>query len=84
MKKIMIKTGEYTNKDGVVKGNWKQIGIIKSNNNGEYVMLDPTVNLAGFDRQGKDMLIASIFEDAKQPAQRQEQVSEEDLEDLPF
>lgn len=84
MKKIMIKNGEYTNRDGEVKSNWKQIGIIKSNNNGEYVLLDPTVNLAGFDRQGKDMLIASIFEDTKQPAQRQEQVTEEDIESIPF
>lgn len=61
----MIKHGEYTTKDGEVKANWKQVGIIKSNDKGDFILLDPTVNLAGFDRQGKDMLFANIFEDSK-------------------
>ena len=59
----MIKNGEFTNKDGEVKNKWVQVGTILENNNGEYVLLDPTINLAGFDRQGRDNLIASIFED---------------------
>lgn len=84
MKKLMTKAGEYTNRDGEVKANWKQIGIIKSNDKGEFMLLDPTVNLAGFDRQGKDMLMVSIFSDDRKPAQRQEQVSEEDIENIPF
>lgn len=86
MKKLMIKQGEYTTKDGVVKGNWKQIGIIKSNDKGEFALLDPTVNLAGFDRQGKDMLMVAVFDDNKQ-ATKTNQVSEEpDFEDteVPF
>ena len=67
-KKIMIKHGEFTNRDGEVKNKWVQVGTILENNNGEYVLLDPTINLAGFDRTDKngevqDNLIASIFED---------------------
>ncbi len=84
----MIKAGTYTTRDGEVKNNWKQIGIIKSNDNGEFALLDPTVNLAGFDRQGKDMLMVSIFDDNKSTKTKTTTMSEEeafaDDTDLPF
>lgn len=86
MKKLMIKAGTYTTRDGEVKNNWKQIGIIKSNDNGEFALLDPTVNLAGFDRHGKDMLMVSIFSDDRKPAQKSQVTSQEpDFDDdIPF
>ena len=68
----MIANGKYT-KDGQEKTNWVKVGVIGTSQNGkEYVLLDPTVNLAGFEREvGKDMLMASIFED--QPRQQAQQ-----------
>jgi len=45
-KRIMAKVGEYE-KDGQKKGKYVEIGVILSNENGEYALVDPTVNLAG-------------------------------------
>lgn len=46
-KRIVAKTGEYTNAQNEQKSEWTKIGIIGSSANGEYILLDPTVNLAG-------------------------------------
>lgn len=65
-KDIVVKTGEYQ-KDGETKSNWLKVGVILENENGEYALLDPTVNLAGVMMKqrllnGKgDSVMASIF-----------------------
>lgn len=84
MKKLNVKVGEYTNAEGETKGEWLNVGVILSNDNGEFALLDPAVNLAGAlmkqrilnrgkQTSGKgDMVMVSIFEDkpqAQQPAQ---------------
>ncbi len=46
-KRIMARIGEYTNREGEVKGEWQEVGVILSNQNGEYALIDPKVNLAG-------------------------------------
>lgn len=83
MKRIVAKTGTYT-KQGEEKSEWTKIGVIMSNQNGEFVILDPTVNLAGIAykqrvngiaKEGSDSVIASIFTD--EPKQ-QEPASEPD------
>jgi hypothetical protein len=46
-KKLTAKIGEYE-KDGQTKGRYVNIGVVmKSSDGGEYVLLDPTVSLAG-------------------------------------
>jgi len=61
-----------------------KLGVVLSNDNGSYVLLDPSVNLAGAlikqnimaEKQGKparDMLMVSIFEDDNQRQQPQQQ-----------
>ena len=45
-KRLTAKVGEYE-KDGQTKGRYVDLGVILSNENGEYMLLDPTVNLAG-------------------------------------
>ena len=81
MKRIMAKVGTYT-KDGQEKGEYVKVGVIMSNQNGEYAILDPTVNLAGIAykqrvngiaKTGSDSVIASIFEDKPQQAPQQYQ-----------
>lgn len=47
MKNIVAKTGEYQNQQGETKAEWTKIGVILSGQNGEYILLDPGVNLAG-------------------------------------
>ena len=46
MKKLVAKIGTYE-KDGQTKGRYVSIGVIRENDNGEYAILDATVNLAG-------------------------------------
>lgn len=71
-KRLTAKTGEYQ-KDGQTKGRYTDLGVILSNNNGEYMLLDPTVNLAGVlvkqnamaraaGQQERDSVMVSIFE----------------------
>lgn len=45
-KRISAKIEVYE-KDGQQKGKYVNIGVIMSNENGEYVMLNPTVDLSG-------------------------------------
>ncbi len=45
-KRICVKVDEYE-KDGKVKGKYIEIGVILNNNDGEYVLLNPYVDLAG-------------------------------------
>ena len=69
MKKLAIANGKYI-KDGVEKTRWVTIGTINTTADGkEYMLLDPTINLAGFPREiGKDMLMVGMFE--QQPQQQ--------------
>jgi len=70
-KSISVKIGTYT-KDGVEKGKFVKVGVILENNGGEYVLLDPSVSLAGLliqqvqsgiAKQGPTSVIASVFDD---------------------
>ena len=63
MKKLMVKNGEYTNAQGETKGKWVQVGVILSNDKGEFVILEPSINLAGLPRSEKGGVMVSIFED---------------------
>jgi len=83
-KRIAAKTGEYQ-KDGQTKGEYTKLGVMLDNNNGEYMLLDPSVSLAGVlvkqnalaaktGGQQRDMVMVSIFDDSQQQ-QRQPQKS---------
>lgn len=45
-KRITAKIDEYQ-KDGQMKGKYVELGVIMSNQNGEYILLNPTVDLGG-------------------------------------
>jgi len=75
-KRIVAKTGEYQ-KDGQTKGEYTKLGVMLNNDNGEYMLLDPSVSLAGVlikqnalaaktNGQQRDMLMVSIFDDDNQ------------------
>ena len=73
-KKIVAMTGSYTNTNGETKNQWTTIGVLMSNDNGEYILLDPAIDLAGVmmkqrivdQKAGKkpagDMVMCSVFE----------------------
>jgi hypothetical protein len=67
-KKITAKTGTYQ-KDGETKNRYQDIGVILSNDNGEYILLDPGVSLAGIlakqntmNGESRSNVMCSIFE----------------------
>lgn len=79
-KRLSAKTGEYQDKQsGETKGDYVQIGVILNNNNGDdFLLLDPTVSLAGvlakqnaleFKKGGtmRDNVMCGIYEE--QPKQ---------------
>ena len=68
---IVLKAGEYQ-KDGQTKSKWMNLGAVMENDKGPYLILDPHVNLAAFMEDGRDMIIASLFE-PKQQGQQQGQ-----------
>tara|TARA_R110000796_G_scaffold192383_2_gene309074 strand:+ start:451 stop:819 length:369 start_codon:yes stop_codon:yes gene_type:complete len=83
-KRIVAKTGEYTNQQNEQKGEYTKLGVILSNDKGEYMLLDPSVSLAGVlikqnalaaksGGQQRDMLMVSIFEDDNQGQQQNNQ-----------
>jgi len=73
-KRITAVTGEYQNQQGEQKAEFTQIGIVGVSGNGkEYVLLDPSVSLAGVlakqnalamkrNEPVKDMVMCSVFE----------------------
>lgn len=74
-KRLVAKVGEYQ-KDGETKGEYVKIGVILSNDNGEYGLLDPTVDLAGVlmkqrllnPQKAGDSVMCGVYED--QPKQQ--------------
>ena len=77
-KRIVAKTGSYTDKQtNETKGEYTKLGVMLSNDNGEYMLLDPCISLAGVlikqnalaaktGGQQRDMLMVSIFDDDNQ------------------
>lgn len=72
MKRLTAKVGEYQ-KDGQTKGRYVDLGVIMANDNGEYIMLDPSVSLAGVlakqnsmarskGKQERDSVMVGIFD----------------------
>ena len=78
-KRLSAKVGEYQ-KDGETKGEYVQIGVILNNDNGEFLLLDPAVSLAGvlakqnaleFKKGGqiRDNVMCGIYEENNQGQQ---------------
>ena len=97
VKRLAAKVGSYE-KDGQTKGRYVQLGVILSSDNGEYILLDPSVSLAGVYTQqmvharktgGKsgEKVLVSIFTDDDQGGSQQSggEGNSRDLNDeIPF
>ena len=80
-KRLVAKVGEYQ-KDGQTKGEYQRLGVLMpSNDGGEYILLDPSINLAGVlikqnslaagkGGQQRDTVMVSVFDDANQNQQQ--------------
>jgi len=73
-KRIVAKVGEFINQQNETKGEYTKLGVILNNANGDYMLMDPCVNLAGVlikqnalaaktGKDQRDMVMISIFDD---------------------
>lgn len=46
-KKLLAKVGTYQNAQGETKNDYVKLGVVISGDNGDFMLLDPSVNLAG-------------------------------------
>jgi hypothetical protein len=62
-KDLAVKTGTYTDKSGVTKNRYENIGKLMQGKDGLYVLLKKTFNPAGVETEpGRDMIVVSVFE----------------------
>lgn len=66
---IVATVGEYTDSSGQAKKRYKNVGVIMSNDNGFYMLMDKTFSPAGLAEPGKESIILSLFE----PKEKQQQ-----------
>ena len=76
-KRLAAKTGEFQNQQGETKGEYARLGVVMQGTDGEFLLLDPTVSLAGVlvkqnalamaqGKQVRDSVLVSIFNDDNQ------------------
>lgn len=59
---IAVKVGEYTDRDGKVKGRYQNVGAVIQGDNGPYIVLDRTFNPAGVpNKENKSSVLLSLF-----------------------
>lgn len=62
LKDLAVVTGTYQ-KDGKTKKRYQNIGALMESENGQFLLLDPLINLAAVPREeGRDRVVASMFE----------------------
>jgi hypothetical protein len=83
-KKLLAKVGTYTNQQGETKNDYCKLGVVMQGQNGEFMLLDPSVNLAGVlikqntmavaeGKQQRDSVMVSVFDgDNQQPGRFQQ------------
>tara|TARA_R110002073_G_scaffold29354_1_gene92611 strand:- start:9552 stop:9782 length:231 start_codon:yes stop_codon:yes gene_type:complete len=64
---VAIKTGEYNDNDGVVKGRYENVGSVMANDDGGFFMImKRTFNPAGIaNPDDKDSIILGLFDTKK-------------------
>ena len=74
-RRLTAKVGEYQ-KDGQTKGRYVDVGALLSNQNGEYILLNPSVSLSGIlamqnamSQQPRTNVMISIFDSDNQQQQ---------------
>ena len=90
-KKLVVKTGTYTTKDGEEKSRWMNVGSLMKNDNGLFILMDPIINLAALKEAGKDSVLISCFDPDQggasgggQQKKSSKPVAKEAADDLPF
>jgi hypothetical protein len=77
MKKLSVRVGEYQGQDGSTKGRYVNIGVLMQKDGKEYILLDPTISIAGLaqqqnvqamknNEQFRDRVMVGLFEEDNQ------------------
>ena len=91
-KRITAKIDEYQDAQGQTKGKYVDVGVVLSNANGEYIILNPTIDLAGVmirqrmmnpQKAGKGVM-CSIFSDEPQQQAASQPVQQPTQQDAGF
>lgn len=89
IKDLRVKTGEYT-VNGETKGRWEDVGALMKGDNGTFLMLKRTFNLAGVPNpEGRDSVLISMFDPRPQQSSAPAQAAPAprpapDDSDIPF
>ena len=60
---LVVKVGEYTDRDGATKGRFKNVGVMMDGDKGPFLLLDRTFNPAGVSgNEGRESIIISMYE----------------------
>ena len=82
-KKLIAKVGTYQ-KNGETKNEYDELGVMLDNDNGPYLLLDPSINLAGVlmkqnimakleGKQERTNVMVSVFDSDQQNQQQNNQ-----------
>ena len=82
-KKLIAKVGTYQ-KNGETKNEYDELGVMLENDNGPYILLDPSINLAGVlikqnilaateGKQARSNVMISVFDSEQQQQQNNNQ-----------
>ncbi len=75
---LVVKTGEYTDRDGNTKSRFKNVGVVMDGQNGPYILLDRTFNPAGVPGQDdRESIIVSMYEPRDNNGDQQPQRSQQ-------
>ena len=71
---IVAKVGEYTDRQGNTKARYENVGALMQGDNGPFIMMKRTFNIAGLPNDGRDNALLSCFEprDDQQQGTRQQ------------
>lgn len=74
IKDLAVKVSSYTDRNtGQSKDKYQKIGVLmQTDDGGQFILLDPLINLAAIPRgQGKDQIMVSLFDPREQNNQQQ-------------
>lgn len=74
---MVIKNGTYVNKNGETKNRYVNIGALMESEKGFFALLDPTINLAGFDRNGSSVMVSVFKRDNSNSDGKPEKIEDE-------
>jgi hypothetical protein len=72
LKELTVATGKYTDSSGGEKTRWQTIGHLHDGKNGQYITLNPMMNLAAIPKkEGDDRVYVNMFDPKPKDGQKQ-------------